>query len=192
MIKRINNYINLSILTSILFIILGIIVMIFPKTMLGIFSYSISIIAIISGIYLIILEIINRNNLFTIGSSLFGTLLILLGIIIFVHPKSIAALIPIGLGIWFITSSVAKLRFTTILKYENSGLWILSIIINILSIICGFVFILNPISSSEIITLIFGIIMIIYSISDICEMIVFKRNIRKIDKFLRDRIIKIN
>ena len=183
--KKINYYINLSIITSILFIILGIIVMIFPKTTLGIFTYSISIIAIISGIYFIIFEIKNKNNILTTGFSLLGTFLLLLGIIILFHPKSIAILIPICLGIWFITSSVTKLRFVEILKQEDEGLWILAIIVNILSIICGLIFIINPISSSEIITSMFGIIIIIYSISDICEMMVFKKNIKKIDKFFK-------
>lgn len=63
--------------------------------------------AIISRIYLIILEIRTKNNIITIDSSLFGILLI-----VFVHPNSVATLIPIGLGIWFIISSFAKLRFT--------------------------------------------------------------------------------
>ena len=192
MIKKINNYINLSILTSILFIVLGVTTMIFSKTMLNVLNYCLSIMTIISGIYLIILEIRTKNNLITIDSSLFGILLIVLGIIVFVHPNSVATLIPIGLGIWFIISSFAKLRFTSVLRNENTSLWILTLFMNFLAIICGFIFIFNPLSSSTIITSTIGLLIVIYSISDICEMIVFKKNVNKIAKFLKDRIIKID
>lgn len=192
MIKEIKNYINLSIITSILFALLGIIIFLFPKTMLNIFSYIVALIAIMLGIYLIILEIKTKNNIFVIGSSLFGSLLLVLGLIIITHPNSFAIIIPLGLGIWFITSSVVKFRFSLVLQKELKGLWLSTLIMTILSIMCGIIFIINPIKSSVIITSSFGLIIIIYAIIQICQMIIFKTNIKKISKIIKEKMKIIN
>ena len=53
MIKKLNKYINLSILLSILLMILGITIIIYPAMSLKIFSYGVSIISIVFGIYLL-------------------------------------------------------------------------------------------------------------------------------------------
>ena len=63
---------------------------------------------------------------------------------------------------------------------------------NFLALICGFIFIFNPLSSLTIITSKIGLLIVIYSMFDICEMIVFKKNVNKIIKFLKDRIMKID
>ena len=58
MIKKLNKYINLSIVLSILLMILGMIIIIYPAMSLKVFSYGISIISIIFGIYLLIEDFI--------------------------------------------------------------------------------------------------------------------------------------
>lgn len=192
MVKKINKYINVSIATSILFALLGIIILLFPKTTLNIFSYATAIILIMTGIYLLILDIRTRNNLFYMESSFFGILLLVLGFIIIVHPSAFTVLIPLVLGIWFITSSVLKFRFSTFLRRDNFGLWVLTLLITILSIVCGVIFILNPIESSKIITSYFGLIMVIYSIADVVDMIIFKMNMKKISKYLKENAALID
>lgn len=188
MVRKINKYINLSIITSIFFILLGMIILFFPKTMFDIFSISISMMAIITGVYLIILEVRTKDRLFPIDSALSGTLILVLGIICIMHLNLFQTFIPVLLGIWFITGSVIKFKLTFILKNANFSMWLLSLIMTLLSIICGLIFILEPVASSKIITLYVGIIMIIYSIVDMCEMFIVKRNINLIDKKLKERI----
>lgn len=185
MLKKINKYFNLSIASSILFIILGIIILIFPKISLSIFSYLIGISAILLGIYLIYLEV-RYGSIFTlIDTSLSGILSILLGISILIYPKTVAIFIPIVLGIWFIMSSFMKLRISYYLKYISGSLYLSTLIMNILSVICGIIFIINPLTSSTVITIYIAILLIIYSISNLSEIIILKKNINNIDKYLQ-------
>ena len=51
MIKKINEYINLSIILSVLFMIVGILLIVWPKASLDTFAYVIGTIMIIYGIY---------------------------------------------------------------------------------------------------------------------------------------------
>ena len=59
---------------------------------------------------------------------------------------------------------------------------ILTIILTILSIICGIVLIANPLDSSIAIALFAGIILIVYSITGIIDMLLFKKNIHDLVK----------
>ena len=187
MIKKINKYINTTLISSILLLILGAIMILFPETTLNITSYCIAIISLLLGIYLIIIDINIEKPLFFPNTSLSGIILSILGIILLAHPKSLFILIPIVLGIWFIISSITKINYIQTLKYINKSLWISSIITTILSIICGLIFIINPLRSAAVVTTFFGIIMIIYSICDIYEIIIIKRNVNKIDKEINKR-----
>ena len=62
MIKKLNSFINSSICISIMFIIIGIIMVIMPKMSLEILGVILSIILIINGIILMITDIKLNNN----------------------------------------------------------------------------------------------------------------------------------
>ena len=51
MIKKINQYINLSIVLSILFMIVGLLLIVWPKASLDTFAYVIGSIMIVYGVY---------------------------------------------------------------------------------------------------------------------------------------------
>ena len=66
MIKKINEYINLSIILSVLFMIVGILLIVWPKASLDTFAYVIGTIMIIYGIYSFI-----RDKRFTMFGSFY-------------------------------------------------------------------------------------------------------------------------
>ena len=93
---------NLSIVVSIIYAILGFIIVANPVTTLNIVSYTVSISAIIYGI---VITIINVANFKEEGNLLFGILLLVMGIALLIYPSSLNILISLGIGIWFIASS---------------------------------------------------------------------------------------
>ena len=159
---------------------------------MSVFSYTTALVLAVVGIYLIVLDIRTMNNLFYIESGLLGVLLLILCFIIIAHPSTLAVLLPVVLGIWFIVSSIIKFKFSAGLRGDNIGLWVLSLLVTILSVLCGVIFIVNPIESSEVITSSFGLIMIIYAVADSIEMIIFKRNINKIAKYVKEKIVLVD
>ena len=188
MVRKLNKLINSSIGFSILFIILGITLIMFPKTSLEIISYIISVLLIINGIYLIILEFQAGSRFVPLDTSLSGILSILFGIIMLIYPNMLTIMIPVILGTYFILASIFKIKLAIGLKNMENAPWLLSLILAILSIACGLILIIDPISSSITLTLFAGIMIIIYSISDIIDMIVFKKNIKKIEKYFKKNI----
>lgn len=188
MIKKLNSFINSSICISIMFIIIGIIMVLMPKMSLEILGVILSLILIINGIILMITDIKLNNNFIPIDMLPASMLSILLGIMMLIYPNTLSIIIPLMLGTWFIMTSIFKIRLTLYLSKIKNTPWILLMLISILSIVCGFILILNPIDSSVAITLFIGIVIIVYAISDITNMIVLKRNIKNLTKYFKENI----
>lgn len=188
MIKKLNSFINSSICISIMFIIIGIIMVLMPKMSLEILGVILSVILIINGVILMITDIKLNNNFIPVDMLPASMLSILLGIMMLIYPNVLSIIIPLMLGTWFIMTSIFKIRLTLYLSKIQNTPWILLMLISILSIVCGFILILNPIDSSVAITLFIGIVIIVYAISDIINMIVLKRNINKLTKYFKENI----
>ena len=188
MIKKLNSFINSSICISIMFIIIGIIMVIMPKMSLEILGVILSVILIINGVILMITDIKLNNNFIPFDMLPASMLSILLGIMMLIYPNILSIIIPLMLGTWFIMTSIFKIRLTLYLSKIQNTPWLLLMLISILSIVCGFILILNPIDSSVAITLFIGIVIIVYAISDIINMIVLKRNIKNIAKYFKENI----
>lgn len=188
MIGKLNKYINSSIVISALLMLLGIGIFIYPTMSLKVFSYSIAIIISLFGLFLII-EDIRYNVGMLFDFSLLGIMFFLLGLILLKYPNALTSLIPIFLGIWFIVSGFVKGRWTYYLSDYKLSIRILSSIMSILSIVCGIIFIFNPLDGANYIASFVGILLIIYSISDIVDMIIFKINVNKIYKNIKDGLL---
>lgn len=188
MIKKLNSFINSSICISIMFIIIGIIMVIMPKMSLEILGVILSVILIINGVILMITDIKLNNNFIPVDMLPASMLSILLGIMMLIYPNVLSIIIPLMLGTWFIMTSIFKIRLTLYLSKIQNTPWLLLMLISIFSIVCGFILILNPIDSSVAITLFIGIVIIVYAISDIINMIVLKRNIKNIAKYFKENI----
>lgn len=183
MLKKLNNFIVSSIVVSVLFILIGLGMIVFPEISLDVIAYTLATIFVVLGVYLFILD---NKAAYLLDTMLIGVLLIIMGILLFIYPKSFSLLIPIVLGIWIITDSLFKIRISVSLREYEDVPWVLSLILAIISLVCGIMFIVNPLASSTVITAAFGSLIIIYAISDIVDMIMFKRYISKIVKIFKD------
>ncbi len=182
MLKKFNQIINEAIGISIIFLLLGIIFLIYPNISIQVVAYLIAFILIGSGIYLIGLEFTNRIIFFPMDTLFNGIISVILGTIILIYPNIFQTIIPIMLGTYFILDSIFKLKVATFLRRIDNTSWILTLLLTILSIICGIVLIANPLDSSIAIALFAGIILIVYSITGIIDMLLFKKNIHDLVK----------
>lgn len=182
MLKKFNQIINEAIGISIIFLLLGIIFLIYPNISIQVVAYLIAFILIGSGIYLIGLEFTNRIIFFPMDTLFNGIISVILGTIILIYPNIFQTIIPIMLGTYFILDSIFKLKVATFLRRIDNTSWVLTLLLTILSIICGIVLIANPLDSSIAIALFAGIILIVYSITGMIDMLLFKKNIHDLVK----------
>ncbi len=181
MLKKINRFINSSILISALFIILGLILTLRPETSMTIITYTIAAFLIINGATLLIIDY----------RTITGILTLVFGLFLIFYPTTLSYLIPIILGIWFIISGVVKFRVSEFIKDKNHTNYIITTVIAILTIICGFFLVIRPTNSVKAITSITGLIIIIYALMDIINMSIIKKDINNIIKSFKKSAKKI-
>ena len=187
MLKTINKYLNVSIVLSILFGIIGIILIVWPKTSLETFAYIIGAVLLVYGTFNFI-DSFTVNPVFCLPQMTTSVLSALLGILIFLNPNIFESLLPIVLGIFFIINGSFKARMSFVLKNVDSS-WVLSLVTSILMIVCGVVVLIYPQGSALVITSLIGIVMLVYAVSDIIDMCVFKSKIKDVSKYF-EKLLK--
>ena len=185
--KKLKGLINASIGASVVFLILGIFLIAFPVGFLNILRWTIAIISLGAGVWIVASEFSRRTMSPMFGLTTLGVILITIGLIFAINPGA-TGIFAIVLGIWFIVSSIAGLRFSVALS-GNAALT--SAILAILSFICGLLLILNPWGGAIDIAVLMGIIMVIYAISCLIDTVVLKQNLKDLSKAFKKYAKKI-
>ena len=149
----------IAIVESLVFAILGIILVWQKDAIMSIIAYILGAVFILLGLIKVInyVQAKGKSDLYNY-ELVYGLMSIIIGIVIMVYSAIVRA------------SSSLKLR---VLK---SNIWIYSLVIAIIMLICGLVVIFNTGAIIEVI----GAIMIVYSILDIIENIIFINNVKKL------------
>lgn len=165
-----------SILESIIFIILGAILVWKADLAVKVISYIIGTIFIIIGGAKVIKYFSMHKKQYELYNYelIYGLITIVIGAITIYYCNTIETILRIVVGIWIIYSSFVKLGLSLKMKEVGVRLWVHSLILSIIMFICGMYVILN--SGTIIMTI--GIAMIIYSIIDIIEDIICLKNIK--------------
>ena len=180
--NKFNKLMTISLITSIVFIILGLVLIIFTKFILDVIGYIIAILLIINGVLNIIDDYKQFKVFYFFDGFTSGLLSIIFGIIIIFNPDQTALIMPIMMGLWFILSSTFKLRMALALKDSSKTNWILPYVLSILTIIMGLCLIFNPGFGTFSIVQVIGFIIILYGICDVIDVIIFKKNLKAIAK----------
>ena len=188
MLNKLNKYLNSGIILTIVFLLVGGILIVKPDISFNIISYLIGASLIVSGIYLFIIDS-KTKNIF-INVFLYAILLTLIGILIILNPITLKVILPIFLGLWFLISGIFKIRLDIYMKDEPY--FILSLITNIITVICGIILLINPVESVSAITISLGIIIVVSSISSLIDIIIFKKNINSVVKYLKEEYTRFS
>lgn len=181
MLSRLNKFLYSSIIISILMLIIGFIFMVFPEVSFETITYVLAITLIVNGVYFIVEK---ENSLLVFNFLTLGIIELLLGIVLLLRPEFMKILFPIVAGMVMIVKSTMDLRISLLLKSCGYDSWLSISVCSIVSIVCGLIIIINPQIGTIALTASLGIMIIIYSISSIIDIFIFKKNINTIVKAL--------
>ena len=172
-----------SILTSLVLVILGILLVTFSDETIIAISYFIGGVLVLIGVVGII-DYIRKVKTGYKGELdlIYSIVTIILGVLIITNPKGIATIINYVLGVIIIINSASKFNYSLQLKGTSNNLWKTTMIVSILTAICGILLIFNPFKSASAIVTIIGTIIIVYGVLDIISTIFIKRNYDSLTK----------
>ena len=179
--KNMNTVWKSSIGTSILLMVLGILLIFQSEATITAISYIIGAILVAAGVLALIRFIKNSKDAMTTLNLdiLYGIVTIILGILVITNPHAIASILPIILGIAIIISSASKLQYAFLLKNDQNELWKTTMVISIISTICGVVLLFNPFAGAVLIMKIVGIFILVYSILDLASTLIIRKNVKE-------------
>ena len=167
----------ISILESIIFIILGAVMVWEPEGTIKTISYIIGGIFIAIGVFKIFSYFASKGqNDFYNNDLIYGLMACVLGIVAIVCSTTISSVLRVIMGIWIIYSSFIRINLSIKLKKFTSKIWIYSLVLAIVMFICGLYITLNQ--GAIMVTV--GIMIIVYSVIDIIENIIFMRNVKEV------------
>lgn len=160
---------TIGILESVLFAILGLILILKPEETVKAISYILGAIFILIGIYKIITYFKEKGKDDIYNYNLiYGVMVVVIGLISIIYSTTIGTIFRIIIGIWIVYSAVVRASSALKLKNLNSNIWIYAFILSIAMFACGLYVVLNE--GAVIVTI--GTLMVVYAVMDIVENII--------------------
>lgn len=184
--KGMNSIFNTSIITSVVILVLGIFLFIEPDLIINMISIILGGIILVPGIISLIDYFKNKNQ----ASLISGIVTILIGLILIINTKLVAGILPFILGIYFIISGITRLQYALQLKKQKIN-YTTSLVFSLLIIICGILFIINPFGGALVITKVMGIFMVIYSLLDLANTIIIKKEMNEVHQAMKNAVIEV-
>lgn len=180
---------KVSMYSSIVLLLIGLLLFINPEAVVSIISYVIGFFLIVIGISQIVKYYQNKESSIMTSYLYIGIVISVIGFILVIKPTLIATIIPVIVGIIMILNSVEEITISASVKNQDEK-WYIPFIFGIATLILGVFLVLNPLMGSFIVTEILGIIIVIYAILDIIEKFSIKNKFQNIKKEV-DKEIKI-
>ncbi|MCI8362131.1 MAG: hypothetical protein HFJ41_03195 [Clostridia bacterium] len=167
----------MSIAESLVFAILGIILIWQKDAIMSMIAYILGAVFILLGIIKVVnyVQTKSKSDLYNY-ELVYGIMAVIIGIVIMVYSSTISKIFGIIIGMWIVYSSVVRASSALKLKQIKSNIWIYSLVIAIIMLICGLVVIFN----TGAIPATIGAIMITYAVLDIIENVIFINNVKKL------------
>ena len=184
------KFLKSSIITSAILIVLGVLLILQSETTIMMISYIIGGVLVAIGALALIRYVKNgespalRNEL----DIVYGIVTIIFGIIIVQNYQAIASIIPAVIGIAIIISSAGKLNYAFQLREDESRMWKTTMVISIISTICGVILLFTPFKAALGIMKIIGVFIIIYSVLDLVSTVAIRSSVIKIQKAVEETI----
>ncbi len=187
--KLMKKFFRSSLITSLFLIALGLLLVFQTDAVIYSISYIIGGILIALGVLAIIKFIQGTNDEQKRELDIvYGIVSVILGIVVIKNPEAIASIIPIILGISIIISSATKLQYAFELKSNGNNLWKTTMVLSIISTLCGIVLLFNPFKALTSFTQVVGIFIIIYAVLDMISTFTIKRNVKIFQKTMEEGI----
>lgn len=187
----INKIFKSSILGALSLVVLGILLIFESEATIVTISYVIGGILVAIGVLALLKfykEVKDNDDNDTGMDLVYGIISIVLGIVVISNPKAVASIIPIVMGLIIILNSGTKLQYSIELKRNNNNLWKSTMILSLISTLCGVLLIFNPFKGAAFLTRLIGFLILLYAVLDIISTITIKSTVKKIKTAINEGI----
>lgn len=171
-----------AVIATIIYIVLGVILIVKPTTALEIVAFITGIVFLAIGIIKIIDYFILQGNYdFYNYELIHGLVAFVIGIIILTYARQVSEIFVVLVGIWITYSGLMNLTLSMKLSVAKISTWVIVFVLSVIMMVGGIYIIAAP----EAMVVLVGAFMIGYAIIELVENFIFIKNVDtlyKLDK----------
>lgn len=168
-----------SILISVLYILMGVVLVIFPDTIAGLIAYIFAILILLLGIFLVALYV--REEAFAISQKknlTSGLILVVSAVYCLININFLINIIPTVMGLMVILNGLGKLQNAfDLFRTKNEGGSII-LIFSLAVTAFGVILLINPFDAVKLFYILVGIALLIAGSTDIASIIIISKKLK--------------
>ena len=200
MVKKFNSIINSMICLSIISILVGIAMMVWPGASIFIIAMLGGIYFIVEGIVQIVIGIKATKYHLPYDGTAYGVLSVLFGIICVVvfamRPDvtvvTFGIIYGIAIGVWVIIAGVYDIKAASLLKKVPNSRWGLILAFGIICILLGIALMITPVATTISFTIIIGISLIVFGVVKLVDTICLRSQAEHYEKAVKNKAADIS
>lgn len=156
-----------SLMTSALYIIMGIVLIVFPETTATTLCYVVGISGVVIGVFTVLAYLFRdvQKNYYR-NDFVSGMMEILLGAFVLYKAQLVIDLIPFILGIFIVFSGINKLQNCIDVRRMGYGNGLLFFILAMINIVVGIILIIDPFGAVKVLFMVIGAGLVFSGITD--------------------------
>ena len=157
------------IILSVIYIILGVILLIYPSQTIDVICRIIGATAVICGAYMIMKFFFRgASSILSATGLVFGIFCLVCGIILIASPDFVKSILPFIIGIVIIIDSAFKLMTSFEIKNTTREGWLGVLVLSVIGLVFGFIIVFNAGATADFIVRIIGVSLIVEAIENLC------------------------
>lgn len=178
--EKINNFLKGQIVTSLVYIALGVCLVFMPVNTINVIcKFVFGILLILVGMYHILIYVAEKLNS-TIFDLFSGGILMVFGIFLFMNPQIVVKLLPILLGTFILVDSIWTLKGSFKLKKRGVDTWRLLLFGSLIFIALGISLVVNPFTMVKYTVIFAGWIFLCNGIIDLIYLVLLKKGLKEL------------
>ena len=170
-----------SIIVALISIVLGVVLIMYPKDAATIFVIVCGYSLIALGIYYAIVYFARKSGVAMLQAELLlGIVLLLIGIWIVTKSQSVIALLQYVVGALIVIHGIIDLQASLNIKRAGFEKWGMSLILSIVTLALGVLIILDPFSATEVLMVVIGVVLVFDGLSDVYLIAVLSKLFKEV------------
>ncbi|MDO4323633.1 MAG: DUF308 domain-containing protein [Lachnospiraceae bacterium] len=185
--KEVKQFSKSYILVSALYVVLGIVLLVWPTTSVKMICYGLGFVMVVLGITYGIIYF-TKDNLsgFLQMDLVIGIVCLAFGVFILLNPTFLSTVLPFAMGIILLLGAVVKIQSSLNMKRLKFSKWYLVLICALVIVALGIVLLCNPFNEERYMILYIGICLIFDGVTNLVSLICIQTRVKKLARIQRE------
>ena len=163
-------------LVSILYVLLGLVLLIWPGVSVTVFCYAFGAVLLLYGLVTVLHFFLRDTRQAAMAFELFlGVVAAAVGLVFLLQPTVVASILPVVVGLFIVVDSLVNLKRALELRRMDYVRWKVPLVLSVVALALGLVVVLRPFLAAEALVMLIGGVLIYTGLSDLWTLFQLSR-----------------